>query len=35
MVSLEFNGLGADQIKRYPEVETLLVTRDNKKTSSY
>jgi hypothetical protein len=21
----------ADQIKRYPEVETLLVTRDNKK----
>ena len=30
MVSLEFNGLGADEIKRHPEVETLLVTRDNR-----
>jgi hypothetical protein len=26
--SLEFNGLGADEIKRRPEVETLLVMRD-------
>jgi len=25
----------ADEIKRHPKVETLLVTRDNKKTSSY
>ena len=30
MVSLEFNGLGAGEIKRDPEVETLLVTRDNR-----
>jgi nucleoside-triphosphatase THEP1 len=30
MVSLEFNGLGADEIKRRPEVEVLLVTRDNR-----
>jgi hypothetical protein len=30
MVPLEFNGLGADEIKRHPEVETLLVTRDNR-----
>jgi nucleoside-triphosphatase THEP1 len=30
MVSLEFNGLGADEIKRRPEVETLPVTRDNR-----
>ena len=30
MVPLEFNGLGADEIKRRPEVETLLVTRDNR-----
>lgn len=29
MVSLEFNGLGSDKIKLYPEVETLLVIRDN------
>ena len=30
MMSLEFNGLGADEIKRHPEFETLLVTRDNR-----
>jgi nucleoside-triphosphatase THEP1 len=30
MVSPEFNGLGADEIKRHPEVEVLLVTRDNR-----
>jgi hypothetical protein len=30
MVSLEFNGLGADEIKRHPEVKVLLVTRDNR-----
>jgi hypothetical protein len=30
MVSLEFNGPGAGEIKRHPEVETLLVTRDNR-----
>ena len=30
MVSLEFNGLDADEIKRQPEIETLLVTRDNR-----
>ena len=29
MVSLEFNGLGADEIKRHPEVEVLWVTRDS------
>jgi len=29
-VSLEFNGLDADEIKHHPEVETLLVTRDNR-----
>jgi hypothetical protein len=28
MVSLEFKGLGAGEIKRDPEVETLLVTKD-------
>jgi len=30
MVSLELNGLGADEIKRHPEVEVFLVTRDNR-----
>ena len=30
MVPLEFNRLGASEIKRRPEVETLLVTRDNR-----
>ena len=30
IVSLEFNGLGADEIKSHPEVETLMVTRDNR-----
>ena len=30
MVCLELNGLGADEIKRHPEVEVLLVTRDNR-----
>jgi hypothetical protein len=25
----------ADEIKRHPEVEVLLITRDDKKTSSY
>jgi hypothetical protein len=30
MVSPEFKVLGADEIKRHPEVETLLVTRDNR-----
>jgi hypothetical protein len=30
MVSMEFNGLDAGEIKRRPEVETLLVTRDNR-----
>ena len=30
MVSLEFNGPGAGKIKRHPEVETLLATRDNR-----
>ena len=29
-MSLEFNGSGADEIKRHPEVETLLVTRDKR-----
>ena len=29
-MSLEFNGSGGDEIKRHPEVETLLVTRDNR-----
>jgi len=28
MVSLEFGGLGAGEIKRRPEVEMLLLTRD-------
>ena len=28
MVSLEFNGLGAGEIKRHPGIEILLVTRD-------
>ena len=30
MVSLEFNGPGAGEIKRHPEIGTLLVTRDNR-----
>jgi hypothetical protein len=30
MVSMEFNGLDADEIKHHPEVETLLITRDNR-----
>jgi hypothetical protein len=30
MVSLEFNGLSADEIKRHPEIEVLLVIRDNR-----
>jgi hypothetical protein len=30
VVSLEFNGLGAGEIKRRPEVEPLLITRDNR-----
>ena len=30
MVSLEFDGLVAGEIKRRPEVETLLVPRDNR-----
>ena len=30
MVSLEFNGLGAGEVKRHPEAETLLVTRGNR-----
>jgi hypothetical protein len=30
MVSLEFDGLGAGEIKRHPEVETLPVTRANR-----
>jgi len=30
MVSLEFNEPSAREIKRHPEVETLLVTRDNR-----
>jgi len=29
MVSLEFNGLGADEINRHPEAQVLLVTKDN------
>jgi len=29
MVSLEFNGLGAGEIKRDPEVETILASADN------
>jgi len=29
-VSLEFNGSGGDEIKRHPEVEVLLVTRDKR-----
>jgi hypothetical protein len=29
-VSPEFKVLGADEIKRHPEVETLLVTQDNR-----
>jgi len=29
MVSLEFNGSGAGEIKRHPQAEMLLVTRDN------
>jgi hypothetical protein len=30
MVCLEFNGSGANEIKRHLEVETLLMTRDNR-----
>jgi hypothetical protein len=30
MVSLEFNGLGAGEIKRRPEVEVLPATKDNR-----
>jgi len=30
MVSLEFNGPGAGEIKRHPEVEVLLVARDDR-----
>ena len=30
MVSLEFNGPGAGEIKRHPEVETLPVARDDR-----
>jgi hypothetical protein len=30
MVSLEFSGLGAGEIERCPEVETLLVTGYNR-----
>ena len=30
MLFLEFSRLVADEIKRRPEVETLLVTRDNR-----
>ena len=30
MASLEFRGPSADEIKRHPEVETLLVTRANR-----
>jgi hypothetical protein len=30
MVSLEFNRLDAGEIRRRPEVETLLVTRDSR-----
>lgn len=30
MAPLEFDGLGAGEIKRRPQVETLLVTRDNR-----
>ena len=30
MVSLEFDGLGADEIKGHLEVEMLLVTGDNR-----
>jgi hypothetical protein len=30
MVSLEFSGLGAGEIKRHPEVKTLLATGDNR-----
>jgi len=29
-VPLEFSGLSAGEVKRRPEVETLLVTRDNR-----
>jgi L-lysine 2,3-aminomutase len=29
MVSLEFDGLGAGEIKRHPEIGTLLVTGGN------
>ena len=30
MVPVEFDGLGAAEIKRHPEVEVLLVTKDNR-----
>jgi hypothetical protein len=30
MVALEFDGLGAGEIKRHPEADVLLVTRDNR-----
>jgi len=30
MVSLEFNGPGAGEIKRHPEVKTLLAAIDNR-----
>ena len=29
MVSLEFNGPGAGETKRHPEVEVLSITRDS------
>jgi len=30
MVSLEFNGPGAGEIKRHPDIETLPVTRNDR-----
>jgi hypothetical protein len=30
MASLEFNGLGAGEIKRRPEVKAVLMARDNR-----
>jgi hypothetical protein len=30
VVPVEFDGLGAAEIKRHPEIEVLLVTKDNR-----
>jgi hypothetical protein len=30
MVSIKFNGSGADEIKRHPQIEVLLATRHNR-----